>query len=321
MTTYNGERYLDEQLNSFLNQETKPNELIICDDGSTDDTLKILNNFAKKVNFTVKIYRNKQNLGYSKNFEKAMSLCSGDIIFLSDQDDVWLKNKIKKVLSVVKSNPEKKIFMHDAFITNHKLKPIGQSRFEKLKNENKSQKDYNTGCLTVIKKEIVKILLPIPQSEKYDVWVNKFGYFTNTKIFIYNKLQYWRRHENNTSSTTDIKQNNYTYSIKEIIKFFKLGRINPYNKLIIKKINLQHLKSCIEKINNNTLNQKNITIAKTNLNREINALKKRIKILKENRKKRLFKVINSFLKGEYNSFNGYWTAIKDILSSNIKNKN
>ena len=320
MTTYNGEKYLPEQLNSFLSQEIQPHELIVCDDVSTDKTLKILNNFAKKANFIVKIYNNKRNIGYSKNFEKAILLCSGDIIFLSDQDDVWLKNKIKEVLNIIKSYPKKKIFMHDAFITDHKLKPIGQTRFEKLKNENKSLKDYNTGCLTIIKKEIVKILFPMPESEKHDVWINKYGYFSDTKMFIYNKLQYWRRHENNTSSTTASKQNNYLYLIKEIVKFFKHGNANPSNNLILKKTSLQQLKKYIQKTTNNILCQKTVDIACINLEKEIYSFDKRIRILKKNRNKRCFQVILFFLRGGYKKFNGHWTAIKDIFSSNTEIK-
>ena len=318
MTTYNGEKYLLEQLDSFLHQEIKPDELIICDDGSTDKTLEILNNFAKKANFVVKIYKNQHNLGYSKNFEKAILLCSGDIIFLSDQDDVWFEDKIKEVLNIIKSHPEKKIFMHDAFITNHNLKPTGQSRFEKLKNENKLPKDYTTGCLTIIKKEMVKILFLVPQSEKHDIWINKFGYFTNTRILISKKLQYWRRHENNTSNTTAKKLNKLQYLRKKIAQFFKHGNVNPYNKLILKQKNLQHLKKYVQKTNNNILSQEVIDIACIDLDKEIKILEERIKILKKTRNTRYFLIVPFFLKGGYKNFNGYWTAIKDIFSRNYK---
>jgi len=88
LCTYNGELYLREQLESILKQTFPPDEIIICDDGSTDTTIKILEEFRRKSFIPVKVYYNKENLGVSKNFEKAISLCSGDIIFLSDQDDV-----------------------------------------------------------------------------------------------------------------------------------------------------------------------------------------------------------------------------------------
>ena len=89
MTTYNGEKYLQEQLDSFLGQNRLPDELVVCDDGSQDRTMAILESFSSRAPFPVRIYRNSAKLGYSKNFEKAGSLCTGDIIAFSDEDDVW----------------------------------------------------------------------------------------------------------------------------------------------------------------------------------------------------------------------------------------
>ena len=96
MTTYNGEDYLEEQLESFLRQTRIPNELIVCDDGSRDSTLNILEAFQLKAPFPVMINRNVENLGYTKNFENALSKCSGELIFLSDQDDIWEANKVHR---------------------------------------------------------------------------------------------------------------------------------------------------------------------------------------------------------------------------------
>jgi glycosyltransferase involved in cell wall biosynthesis len=314
MATYNGEKYLLEQLESFLIQEIKPDELIVCDDGSTDKTLEILNNFAEKAPFDVKIYRNKTNLGYSKNFEKAILLCSGDLIFLSDQDDVWFKNKIKEVLHNTKLYPEKKIYIHDACITHSSLKPKGQSNYEKLILENKSTKDYTIGCLTAIKKEVVNILFPLPNTEKHDIWINKFGYFTNTRIIILKKLQYWRRHENNTSNTTADKLNKIQFLITKIIQFFKHGNVNPYSALIIKQENLKKLKNYIKRAKGKLLDQNAINNACNLLDKDINIFKERTDILKKNRGKRLFPILVFFIKNGYSNFNGIWTAVKDLFS-------
>ncbi len=88
MCTYNGARFLPEQLASFAAQERLPDELVVCDDGSTDATMEILQDFAATALFEVRVERNPQNLGFVRNFEKTLSLCTGDIVFLSDQDDV-----------------------------------------------------------------------------------------------------------------------------------------------------------------------------------------------------------------------------------------
>ena len=105
MCTYNGEAYLNGQLVSFVKQTQRPDELVACDDGSTDNTLQVLDQFSKEAPFPVRVYRSQQRLGPTKNFEKALSLCSGDFIFLSDQDDVWMPQKVNTLLQALKNNP------------------------------------------------------------------------------------------------------------------------------------------------------------------------------------------------------------------------
>ena len=91
LATYNGAVYLKEQLESIAAQTRTPDELVISDDQSTDDTLRVIEEFAATAGFPVRLSVNEANLGIAKNFEKAISLCRGDLIFLSDQDDVWHK--------------------------------------------------------------------------------------------------------------------------------------------------------------------------------------------------------------------------------------
>ena len=96
MATYNGEKYIQKQLESLENQKYKPIEIIICDDCSTDRTIEICDNFSKKSSFTVKIIKNDKKLGFIENFFKAASLCSGDLIAFCDQDDIWENDKLER---------------------------------------------------------------------------------------------------------------------------------------------------------------------------------------------------------------------------------
>ena len=105
MATYNGERFLEEQLRSLNEQTTLPAELVICDDASTDRTPKILAQFVQSASFPVKYLTNDQKLGWRKNFLKAASLCTSEYIAFCDQDDVWLKDKLACVESYLKRNP------------------------------------------------------------------------------------------------------------------------------------------------------------------------------------------------------------------------
>lgn len=100
MTTYNGEKYLREQLDSIMNQSTKVDEIIVCDDCSSDMTLDILKEYP------VKITVNKSNLGFKSNFKKAISLCSGDYILLCDQDDIWDTNKVEELKKQMENHPD-----------------------------------------------------------------------------------------------------------------------------------------------------------------------------------------------------------------------
>ncbi|MBC7931137.1 MAG: glycosyltransferase, partial [Rubrivivax sp.] len=90
MCTYDGGRYLAEQLASIAAQTRAPDELVVCDDRSRDETTSIVRRFAETAPFPVRLYVNEQNLGSTRNFEKAIGLCEGELIALSDQDDVWL---------------------------------------------------------------------------------------------------------------------------------------------------------------------------------------------------------------------------------------
>lgn len=105
MCTYNGEKYIRQQLDSILGQTIKPDEIIVCDDGSTDETRNILDEYQQKHPNIFKVYHNEVNLRSVKNFEKAISLCTQDIIFLSDQDDLWVENKAEIMLKYFEDNP------------------------------------------------------------------------------------------------------------------------------------------------------------------------------------------------------------------------
>lgn len=115
LCTYNGSKYVQKQLDSILSQELVVDEIVICDDRSNDDTLSIVNSIANNhPNIQWIIERNIQSLGVTKNFEKALSLCSGDIIFLSDQDDVWKPYKTRRIVDYLEKHPEVDLVFSDA---------------------------------------------------------------------------------------------------------------------------------------------------------------------------------------------------------------
>ncbi|MGU3374198.1 glycosyltransferase [Chryseobacterium sp. M5A1_1a] len=113
LCTYNGENYIAEQLESILSQTKPVHEIIICDDGSTDDTLKILSEYTERYPNLIKVYLNPENLGYVGNFEKAMSLCTGDLVFLCDQDDRWYSHKVAAITEIFEKQATVDIVCHN----------------------------------------------------------------------------------------------------------------------------------------------------------------------------------------------------------------
>lgn len=125
ITTYNGDKYIKDQLLSIVTQSLKVNEIVICDDGSSDNTIDIISTLSKdypSIKWNVSV--NKFPLGVTKNFEKALSLCTGDIIFLSDQDDIWIPSKTKLIVEFFESHPDVNLVFSDAELIdgNGKLK-------------------------------------------------------------------------------------------------------------------------------------------------------------------------------------------------------
>jgi glycosyltransferase involved in cell wall biosynthesis len=133
LTTYNGALHLEEQLQSLASQTLLPHELVIADDGSTDDTLSILRQFAACASFSVKIHLNAQRLGYTDNFIQVASLCEGDWIAFCDQDDIWLPEKLREISRAARKDTT--LIVHPVQPVDAELRPLdGQSVVSRLKS-------------------------------------------------------------------------------------------------------------------------------------------------------------------------------------------
>lgn len=125
MATYNGERYLSAQLESIALQRLLPAEIVICDDASTDSTVRIAEEFAKLAPVVVRIHRSDENIGWQDRFLQAASLCENVWIAFCDQDDIWLPDKLQKLAEVAVRVPEARLIIHSALIVGEDLEPIG----------------------------------------------------------------------------------------------------------------------------------------------------------------------------------------------------
>jgi glycosyltransferase involved in cell wall biosynthesis len=203
LATYNGRAYLPEQLASLAAQNRPPDELVVCDDGSNDGTVELLEEFARTAPFKVRIYRNESNLGVLRNFEKALSLCEGDIVFLSDQDDVWLPEKIEAVVELFGKDARALAVVNDKLITDENLVPTGATMLGNIRGFGSPDGNFVAGCCSAFRREWLKIALPIPEGAiAHDTWLVGLAHRLEVASICERPLQYYRRHGANVSQNT-----------------------------------------------------------------------------------------------------------------------
>jgi len=187
MCTYNGAEFLPQQLQSIVEQFRPPDEIVICDDGSTDKTQALLKQFAAESPIPVSLRFNDQNLGSSRNFEQAIRLCTGDVIALSDQDDVWRSDKLQYVEESFNGTPRAGLFFSDAEIVDVDLNPLGKTMWEVIDFNAQKRKLVAisrghevlitgwtvTGATMAFRSGFVNLALPIPDGIAmiHDGWI------------------------------------------------------------------------------------------------------------------------------------------------------
>jgi hypothetical protein len=187
MCTYNGERFLREQMESIASQTHLPDELVVCDDGSTDGTCALLEEYARGVPFSVKIRRNAIRLGPAKNFEQAISLCGGEIIVLSDQDDIWRRDRLQALERVLRDNPDAGYAFSDAAIIDGRGTIIHPSLWAHLSFDAHRRamfcrgaaqqaellvtRSVVTGATLALRASLKPLVLPMPEGWVHDEWI------------------------------------------------------------------------------------------------------------------------------------------------------
>lgn len=200
VATYNGARFLHEQLDSFSRQTRLPDELVVSDDGSSDATVGILEQFCTRTSFDMFVFRNDNNLGYAGNFNRALTECTGDLVFLADQDDWWFTEKMAQMVRWAEDLPSVAIFACDAELTDARLTPSGRSKRKQIEALGLPESSFVMGCCLAIRREFLDLVLPIPaEASAHDTWLvelaDRFGLVERRGEI----LQYYRQHGKNTS--------------------------------------------------------------------------------------------------------------------------
>lgn len=214
MATYNGGRYLLEQLQSLASQIRPPAELVVTDDVSTDDTLAILAEFSQTAPFPVRVYVNTQRLGFRANFMRVTSLCSSDIIAFCDQDDVWRPDKLERCVDVLERTDALMVY-HNAIVTDSALSPVGTLARFALANSYNPPLSVDPfmgvyGFTLVFDRQLVQFsslwdrsidLKDAKNRNAHDQWYFFLAQTLGALAYVDAPLAQYRRHESTTTSS------------------------------------------------------------------------------------------------------------------------
>jgi glycosyltransferase involved in cell wall biosynthesis len=204
IATYNGERYLREQLNSIAAQTLKPTQIIIQDDASNDATVAIINDY---VNLPIELEINPHNLGYIKNFERALSKATGDYIALCDQDDIWERTKLESLFEAI---GEHSLVYSNSLLINSDGNSLNQTLSEKLKNRFISTHSplafLYDNCVSahaiLFHRSLLPQLFPFPQYLYFDAWIAANAASLQGVYYLDTALVRYRQHSTNTLNIT-----------------------------------------------------------------------------------------------------------------------
>lgn len=211
LCTYNGEQFLMEQLESLKKQTQLPDEVVVCDDGSTDHTVALVQQFAQEAPFKVRIFVNEKTLGVTKNFEKALALCEGDFLFLCDQDDIWETNKIAQMTAFLTQNPSVNVVFSDALLINENGVSLQQRLWEVVRLGTPQLTQWQNGksiylmlignrvagCTMAVRRSFLQAILPFPTDIPaflHDTWIAFVASVLDQIRFIPEPLVQYRQH-------------------------------------------------------------------------------------------------------------------------------
>ena len=199
IATYNGERFIRQQIQSIVCQLNANDEVIVSDDGSTDATRDIIRSIGDR---RIRIIEGPERKSPTLNFECALKAAKGDYIFLSDQDDVWKQNKVEVCMKWLQQYA---CVVSDAEVTDYRLNPLHPSLYAIMQVRpgriyNTIWKNGYTGCCMAFRRDVLNASLPFPKSiPMHDIWIGNVAAYKYNVKFITDKLIYFRRHNDTVS--------------------------------------------------------------------------------------------------------------------------
>lgn len=265
MCTYNGSRYVERQIDSIFEQTMPIDELIVSDDGSTDGTIDVIRDKFSGRETPRLVVLQGERLGITKNFERALSACHGDILFLSDQDDSWIPKKVEILVRFMEHHPKVLLAFSNARLVDEDGRDLGVSQFEMVRLSKHLRRNLTgnspfksllrrnvvTGATVVLRKELLTRARPFVNGWLHDEWLAICAAATGRLGVIDEPLVHYRQHASNQcgmrpsglreklSSAAQGKKSNQ--SIERMQRLFERFRNNPIlYKYIQEAIEFEH---------------------------------------------------------------------------------
>ena len=312
LCTYNGEKYLTEQLQSLFDQTLKPNEIVISDDGSKDRTLEIVAQFQNKNLIPIRLLTHKQNHGVYKNFIYCIDQCKGEIVFTCDQDDYWMPNKLEKHMRIHENEAIDLVYSNAEVVLNtldNILYPLWEK--ESVLDVQKGKSSFSSlvvkgqsiaGCCMSFKKSFFDKILPVPDQVYHDDWIATSACLSGKIIGIPEPLIKYRQHGGNVVGTVRGSKLSYWKSLFTNVPFYHDADTyiaQRHHRVYDNMVKHPYLKQFI-------------------LDQNIQAITDLYDARSNYRSRRSFEVYESLarelLKGHYKPLNGFWTYLKDLYN-------
>lgn len=311
MATYNGARWLPTQLDSFAAQTRLPDELVVTDDGSSDDTAAVVAAFAATAPFSVRFVPNPARLGFNGNFAHAIGLTTGDIVFISDQDDVWYPDKIAHVAELMAASLDCLCVVNDQAIADGAGHETGGTVLANVRAMGRPDSWYGPGCCTAFSRRLLPVLEPMPGNVvAYDHWINALADAMGVRRIVEAPLQMYRRHDSNASGSVFARERPGRRHLIQAARRDDAGAA-----IAAKVVEIDALLARLATPRAVALSAPGALAAGTAALRAERAdYAGRSDVLERARSRRPGPVLRLLLQGQYRRFSGPLTAIKDLLS-------
>jgi glycosyltransferase involved in cell wall biosynthesis len=312
MCTFNGIRFLRVQLESIAAQERPPDELVVCDDGSSDGCEEIVREFSGQATFPTRLVINERNLGTTKNFEKATSLCEGTIVALADQDDLWYPHKLARIEKAFLESPATIAVFSDADLIDADANLLRMSLWDSYLFDARERKRFAngkavqvltrnhivTGATMAFRKKFFDILRPF--NDFHDRWLAFLLATCGPFEPIADRLMQYRRHEGQQFGPGSLTVREEITRIRRTDANVYLAEIERFHKLY-------------EKLEKHKANFKYADLALKEVERKISHLERRVQLPGRNLA-RIPEVLCEVLKGDYWRYSAGWKSVaKDLV--------